>query len=109
MQERHWVTAGVYALTIVLLAMAWHDKTLWDVKLFEVILQAVVLTGLINMVLGFHYSASKGMETARENTGKMADAIQAVAKAGGNSDANALNSGDAVVTTTTVTALEKAE
>ena len=75
--ERQWVTIGVFGLTILLLAMANFKPELWGVMLFEVIIQAVVLTGLLNMVLAFHFASNKGSETARENTGKAFDAITA--------------------------------
>ena len=75
--ERQWVTIATFALAVLLLAMAWDNPKLWDVKLFEVLVQAVVLTGLLNMVLAFHFSSNKGSETARENTGKAFDAITA--------------------------------
>lgn len=87
MSERQWVTTGLFALTVMMLGMAWVQPALWDVKLFEVIMQAVVLTGLLNMVAAFHFAANKQNETATENTGKMADAIKATAQAGGQGGA----------------------
>lgn len=81
MNERQAVTGGMFVLTVLLLAMAWHDPALWNVKLFEVILQAVVLTGLLNMVGAFHFAANKGGETARQNTSLAFKAITATANA----------------------------
>ena len=80
--ERQWVTIGVYATAWLLLGMGWLNPRLWEVEVFKVIIQAVVLTGLLNMVLAFHFSSNKGTETARENTGKAFDAIAAAATAG---------------------------
>lgn len=77
--ERQWVTIGLFAFATLLLAMAWNNPALWEVKLFEVIAQAVVLTGMLNMVLAFHFASNKGSETARENTGKAFEAITAAA------------------------------
>lgn len=77
--ERQWVTIGIFGLTGVLLAMAVFDPHLWSVEVFKVIIQAVVLTGLLNMVVAFHFASNKGSETARENTGKAFDAITAAA------------------------------
>jgi len=77
--ERQWVTIGIFALTGALLLMALANPALWTVEVFKVIIQAVVLTGLLNMVLAFHFSSNKGSETARENTGKAFDAITAAA------------------------------
>lgn len=81
MSERQAVTAGLFALAILMLAMAWFQPGLWDVKLFEVILQAVVLTGLLNMVAAFHFAANKQNEVATENTGKAFEAVTATANA----------------------------
>lgn len=99
MAERHWVTLGVFILTAVLLSMAYDDPKLWDVEVYKVIIQAVVLTGLLNMVLAFHFTSNKGSEVARENTGKLADAFKAAATAGGGApleDPNAIHEGDDV-------------
>lgn len=82
MTERQAYTAGMFALVVGMLAMAYVQPTLWEQKLFEVILQALVLTGLLNLAGAFHFAANKQGETATENTGKMADAIKAAADAG---------------------------
>lgn len=76
--ERQWVTIATFALCCLLLGMAWANPALWEVEVFKVIIQAVVLTGILNMVLAFHFSSNKGSEAARENTGKAFDAIVAV-------------------------------
>ncbi len=77
--ERGWVTLGIFAFAAAMLMMARENPKLWDVKLFEIILQAVVLTGLLNMVAAFHFGSNKGSETATENTGKAFQAITAAA------------------------------
>ena len=77
MNERQGVTLGLFALSIMMLLMARENPKLWDVKLFEIILQAIILTGLLNLVGAFHFSSNKGSEVARENTGKAFDAITA--------------------------------
>lgn len=79
MNERQGVTLGLFAFALVLLFMARENPKLWDVKLFEVIFQAIVLTGLLNMVAAFHFASNKGSEVARENTGKAFEAITAAA------------------------------
>ena len=78
--ERHWITIGIFVLVFFMLGMTIHNPALWEVKLFEVAFQAIVLTGLLNLILAFHFSANKGGETARENAGKALEAITAVAK-----------------------------
>ena len=79
--ERQWVTIAIFALAVLLLGMAAANPALWEVEVFKVIIQAVVLTGLLNMVLAFHFASNKGSETARENTGKAFEAITAAANA----------------------------
>lgn len=82
--ERQWVTIATFGLVLVLLAMAHRNPRLWDVEVFKVIIQAAVLTGLLNMILAFHFAANKGDEAKAENTGKAFDAITATANAGGD-------------------------
>lgn len=84
--ERQWVTIGLFAFATLLLGMAWSNPKLWEVEVFKVIVQAVVLTGMLNMVLAFHFASNKGSETARENTGKAFDAITAAATGQSPSD-----------------------
>lgn len=80
--ERQWVTVGLFVLTGSMLKMAEVNPKLWDVKLFEIILQAIILTGIVNMVLAFHFSANKADESKVENTAKAFEAITATANAG---------------------------
>lgn len=81
--ERQWITIALFALIVLLLMMALADPHLWSVEVFKVIIQAVVLTGFLNMVLAFHFAANKGDETKAENTGKAFEAITAAANASG--------------------------
>lgn len=81
--ERGWVTIGMFGLLGGLLNMAKVDPSLWDVEVFKVIIQAVSLTGLLNMILAFHFAANKADEVKSENTGKALDAIKATADAAG--------------------------
>ena len=79
--ERHAVTAAVFILGVGLLLMAREDPRLWSIELFKIILQGVILSGIIQMVMGFHFSANKGDETKSENTAKAFEAIRATAGA----------------------------
>lgn len=95
--ERQWVTIGLFAFATLLLSMAWANTGLWREEVFKVILQAVVLTGMLNMVLAFHFASNKGSETSRENTGAAFRAIEATATGKtptGTTDTSALNSDD---------------
>lgn len=79
MNERQAYTVGLFAAAGLMLLMAWDNPKLWDVKLFEVILQGVILTGILNMAGAFHFTANKHAEQASENTGEAFRAIQAAA------------------------------
>jgi hypothetical protein len=79
--ERQWVTIWLGALIVILLLMARANPDLWNVEVFKVIAQAVVLTGFLNMVLAFHFAANKGDEDKTANTGKAFEAITAAANA----------------------------
>ncbi|NJC06501.1 hypothetical protein GGQ97_002294 [Sphingomonas kaistensis] len=79
MNERQWFTVGLFGLTAAMLFMAWLNPALWDVKLFEVMLQAVVITGLLNMAAAFHFAANKNDEKRVDNTSAAFRAIEAAA------------------------------
>lgn len=79
--ERQFVTIAAFGLTGALLNMARINPALWDVEVFKVIIQAVVLTGVLNMIFAFHFAANKSDETKSENTAKAFDAITATANA----------------------------
>ena len=81
--ERQWVTAGMFCLIILLLSMAVVEPKLWTIEIYKSVLQAVVITGLLNMILAFHFSANKTDEVKADNTAKAFEAITATAKAGG--------------------------
>lgn len=84
--ERAWVTIAIYAMAMTMLVMGWVDRSLWDVELFKVLIQAVIISGLINMVLAFHFAANKSDETKAENTGAAFRAIEAAAKRSGETE-----------------------
>ncbi len=73
--ERQWVTIGLFCLAVYMLGMADWQPSLWAIDTFKSVLQAIVITGLLNMVGAFHFAANKSDETKSENTGKAFDAI----------------------------------
>lgn len=77
--ERQWVTIALFALGFYIVTLMAFIPELRKDDLFKVIAQAVILTAVVNGIVAFHFSSNKGSETARENTGKLADAITAVA------------------------------
>lgn len=74
--ERGWVTVGIFVMAGSLFKMAEVHPLLWDVELFKALLTLVVGTGLINMILAFHFTANKGSETRAENTNLSLQAIR---------------------------------
>lgn len=78
--ERGWVTLGIFTLAGSMLKMAEVHPGLWDIELFKVLIQAVIISAVINMITAFWFAANKTDETKSENTGKMADAMKAVAE-----------------------------
>lgn len=57
--ERQAVTAALFFLAWKLLDMAIENGTLWDVELFKIILQAVIIGAIIGSVIAFHFAANK--------------------------------------------------
>lgn len=90
-----------------MLQMAVNDPGLWNVKLFEVVFQAIALTGILNMVVAFFYAANKSDETKAGNTGKMADAMRASAEATTAALAGAADTGDGTIRDGDVVTMEK--
>lgn len=84
--ERQWVTIGMFALVAGMLQMAYRYPSLWEVEVFKVIIQAVALTGLLNMILAFHFAANKGDEDKTQNTKAAFEAITATANASSTTD-----------------------
>lgn len=75
LQERHFVTLAIFALAVAMLLMARENPGLWDIELFKIILQAVIISGIIGSIIAFHFSANKGDET---RTNAAATAVETV-------------------------------
>lgn len=85
--ERQWVTIWTFCLILILLAMGARNPDLWNVEVFKVIIQAVTLTGALNMILAFHFAANKSDDAKTANTKAAFEAITATANAGQTADA----------------------
>lgn len=81
--ERHWVTFGVFFLIFVMLIMAVNDPRLWDKETFKDVFKALTFTGLVGMIMAFHFTANSADEEKTKNTGRALDAIKAAAESGG--------------------------
>jgi hypothetical protein len=87
LEERHFVTLAVLLLIVGMLLMARENPELWEVELFKTLLTAVVITGFLNMILSYHFSANKTDAVKSENTAKAFEAIAATAQAATTPDA----------------------
>lgn len=79
LNERQGVTIAIFLMAGAMLLMAREDPKLWDVELFTIILQAVIISGIIGSIIAFHFAANKGDEAKTNNTAKAFDAITATA------------------------------
>lgn len=74
--ERQMIVYINVGLIGIMLNMAHNDAKLWDVEVFKVILQALALTGFLNMAMAFFFAANKSDEIKADNSGKFADAMK---------------------------------
>lgn len=80
--ERQWITVGIFTLIGIMLAMARENPALWNNETFKDLLKIITTTGLLNMILAFHFAANKGDEQKTENTRAAFEAIRASARQG---------------------------
>ena len=77
---RGWIGIGTFAMSVMILWMLKEDATLREDEFFKVIATAIVLTGFIQGVVGWAYTATKGGgELADANAKIVADAATASA------------------------------
>ena len=91
--EKQLVMLTTFAMGFMMIIMANNDPTLWNVELFKTLITVVIVTGCINMVLAFYFTANKSDEdrvaidaVRADNTGKAFDAITATASANTSPD-----------------------
>jgi hypothetical protein len=87
LEERHVVTLAIFLLAAGMLLMARENPDLWEVDLFTIILQAVVISGIIGSILAFHFAANKSDEKKSDNAAKAFDAIAAATASASPDDA----------------------
>lgn len=89
-----------FLMGFMMIIMGRDDPALWNVELFKTLITVVIVTGCINMILAFHFSANKADEDKVSNTGKAFDAITATAQASsdnsGVTDKSVIREGDAI-------------
>lgn len=98
--EKQLVMLTTFGMGFAMLIMARNDAALWSVELFKTLITVVIVTGCINMILAFYFTANKSDEkraeidqTRAETTGKAFEAITATANAAGG---DAIREGDSV-------------
>ena len=84
--ERQVVMGTTFAMGFMMIIMGRDDPSLWNVELFKTLITVVIVTGCVNMILAFHFSANKGDEDKVSNTGKAFEAITATANANNSTD-----------------------
>lgn len=102
--EKQLVMLTTFAMGFMMIIMAKGDPALWNIELFKTLITVVIVTGCINMVLAFYFTANKSdedravVDAARvDNTGKAFDAIAAAASSSGNIvDPDVIKAGDDV-------------
>ena len=94
--EKQLVMLTTFGMGFTMLVMARNDAALWNVELFKTLITVVIVTGCVNMILAFYFTANKQDETKADNTGKAFEAINATAQAAGVSDSSVIREGDSV-------------
>lgn len=95
--EKQLVMLTTFGMGFMMIIMARNDPSLWNVELFKTLITVVVVTGCINMILAFYFTANRADEQKSENTGKAFDAIKAAQEATSNGiDGNTIKEGDTV-------------
>jgi hypothetical protein len=95
--EKQLVMLTTFAMGFMMLIMAQNNMALWNIELFKTLITVVIVTGCVNMVLAFYFTANKSDETRSANTAKAFEAITATAQAAGSStDSNVIREGDDV-------------
>lgn len=103
--EKQVVMGTTFGMGFMMIIMARNDPALWAVELFKTLITVVIVTGCINMILAFYFTANKSDEQRAiveekkvDNTGKAFEAITAAAQNNGMvSDSSAIHEGDTVV------------
>ena len=96
--EKQLVMLTTFGMGFAMLVMARNDAQLWSVELFKTLITVVIVTGCINMILAFYFTANKEAESATSNTGKAFEAITATAQAANTTitDENVIRGGDEI-------------
>lgn len=64
--EKQLVMLTTFGMGFAMLVMARNDAELWSVELFKTLITVVIVTGCINMILAFYFTANKSDEKRAE-------------------------------------------
>lgn len=78
--ERQWATIMTILLSVGMLVMTIDREELWKEELFKTLITVVLVSGFVNMILSFHFSANHSDDKKAENTGKAFEAISKLAE-----------------------------
>lgn len=101
--EKQLVMLTTFAMGFMMIIMARTDPALWSVELFKTLITVVIVTGCINMILAFYFTANKSdehrsivEEKRADNTSKAFDAL--IQSSGGSAinDETIIREGDGV-------------
>jgi hypothetical protein len=92
--ERQAVTVGLFGFAVYLIQAGVTNPNLWNAEFYKFITAAVIVTGLVNMLLAFHFSANLSDDQKTANSGMAFEAIKSMANNGnGNGNNNQPQSG----------------
>lgn len=70
---RAWLAIGLYVQSLLIGWALYEKPELAEVKLFELLAQAIVMQGFLGLILAFFFTASKSGTDIREQVGKAMD------------------------------------
>jgi hypothetical protein len=105
--EKQLVMLTTFGMGASMLAMAGYQPSLWDVELFKTLITVVIVTGCINMILAFYFTANKSDEKRIENTGAAFQAISDTANAVTGASTTTTNEGNNTLHDGDIVAVEK--
>jgi hypothetical protein len=101
--EKQLVMLTTFGMGFMMIIMARNDASLWNIELFKTLITVVIVTGCINMVLAFYFTANKNDEdrtatdaVRADNTGKALDIATASVAANSPVNPDVIKAGDDV-------------
>ena len=67
LKVRTWIAVGMFLETNIILVLLALRPALAEIKLFEILAQAIVIQGFLGLVLAFYFSASAPIDDHRKD------------------------------------------